>query len=107
MASSVDQKDRSVGEVAWRSFVLTFLLVLAGGLAVLYALIIAVDPYDTGRFPTFMPPGVSDVNQQTANASSGRNPIFNAAVFFARPRPIADLRRWRLRPRNPHGPSVE
>jgi hypothetical protein len=81
VASSVDQKDRSVGEVAWRSFVLTFLLVLAGGLAVLYALIIAVDPYDTGRFPTFMPPGVSDVNQQTANASSGRNPIFNAAVF--------------------------
>jgi hypothetical protein len=81
LASGIERKDDSIGNAAWRRFVRTFLAVLLGGLAVLYALIIAIDPYDTGRFPTFMPVGVSDENQQTASASNGRNPIFDAAVF--------------------------
>ena len=81
MARAVERKDQVIGDAAWRRFTLTFLLVLGGGLAILYALIIVIDPYDTGRFPTFMPVGVSDENQQTASASNGRNPIFNAAVF--------------------------
>src|SRR5262249_62317569 len=60
---------------------MTFVLVFGGGLALLYVLIVAIDPYDSGRFPTFMPAGVSDENQQTASASNGRNPAFDAAVF--------------------------
>jgi len=60
---------------------MTFVLIFGGGLALLCILIIAIDPYDSGRVPTFMPAGVSDENQQTANASDGRNPRFNAAVF--------------------------
>jgi hypothetical protein len=75
------EHDEKAANAAWKRFVRTFVLVFAGGLAVLYALIIAIDPFDSGRFPTFMPPGVSDENQQTANASNGRNPTFSAAVF--------------------------
>lgn len=81
MANAAERKHELTGDPAWRRFTLTFLLVLGGGLAILYALIIAIDPYDTGRFPTFMPVGVSDENQQTASASNGRNPMFDAAVF--------------------------
>ena len=81
VTASVERKDEPVSDAIWRRFVLTFLAVLLGGLAVLFALIIVIDPYDTGRFPTFMPVGVSDENQQTASASNGRNPIFDAAVF--------------------------
>jgi hypothetical protein len=81
LAGSLQQGDKIIGDAAWRRFVTTFLAVLLGGLAVLYALIVMIDPYDSGRFPTFMPPGVSDENQQTASASNGRNPAFDAAVF--------------------------
>jgi hypothetical protein len=81
VTAGIERNEKPVGDAAWRRFVLTFVGVLAGGLVVLYALIIVIDPYDTGRFPTFMPVGVSDENQQTASASNGRSPIFNAAVF--------------------------
>jgi hypothetical protein len=77
----LEHSEKVVGEAAWRRFVLTFVFTFGGGLALLYVLIIAIDPYDSGRFPTFMPVGVSDENQQTANASNGRNPTFSAAVF--------------------------
>lgn len=81
MAGSLEHNEKIIGDAAWRRFVMTFVLVFGGGLALLYVLIVAIDPYDSGRFPTFMPAGVSDENQQTANASDGRNPAFNAAVF--------------------------
>ena len=80
MADRTGQKG-SIADADWRRFVTTFLAILLVGLALLYALIIAIDPYDTGRYPTPMPPGVSDENQQTASASNGRNPAFDAAVF--------------------------
>ncbi len=81
MAVSLEHHETIISDAAWRRFVTTFVSVFGGGLALLYILIIAIDPYDSGRFPTFMPAGVSDENQQTANASDGRNPRFNAAVF--------------------------
>ncbi len=81
MAKGADPKTMSISDADWRRFVMTFLLVFLGGLAVLYGLIIAIDPYDTGRYPTPLPPGVSDENQQTASASNGRSPAFDAAVF--------------------------
>ncbi len=81
MPGRLEHNEKAIGDATWRRFAMTFLLVFGGGLALLYVLIIAIDPYDSGRFPTFMPVGVSDENQQTASASNGRNPIFNAAVF--------------------------
>jgi hypothetical protein len=48
--------------------------------ALLFALLLLIDPYDTGRFPSFGLIGVQDRSMRTADASRGRNPHFNAAV---------------------------
>jgi hypothetical protein len=64
----------------WRRFALTFLGVF-GAVGVLYLALLVIDPYDTGRFPTFMKPGVVDEGQRTSNASHGRDPRFTAAVI--------------------------
>ena len=66
---------------AWRRFAVTFLAVFFGGIGSIYAFLLLVDPYDTGRFPTPMNPGIVDTGPRTANASRGRDPRFNAAVF--------------------------
>jgi hypothetical protein len=68
-------------ERVWRRFALTFLAVFFGGIGSIYVALVVIDPYDTGRFPTFMRPGVVDNNQRTASASRGRDPRFNAAVI--------------------------
>jgi len=65
----------------WRRFALASLGVFFIGLGIIYAALIVLDPYDTGRFPTFMHPGVTDIEQRTASASHGRNPAFDAAIF--------------------------
>jgi hypothetical protein len=65
----------------WRRFAMVFLGVFFGGLGSIYACLVLVDPYDTGRLLTLLPPGVFDGGQRTANASRGRDPQFNAAVF--------------------------
>jgi hypothetical protein len=66
---------------AWRRCAIAFLAVFFGGIGSIYAFLLVVDPYDTGRFPTPLPPGVVDTGQRTANASRGRDPRFNATVF--------------------------
>jgi hypothetical protein len=48
--------------------------------ALLFALLLLIDPYDTGRFPSFGLVGVRDRSMRTADASRGRDPHFNAAV---------------------------
>src|SRR6266853_6440840 len=68
-------------DAVWRRFALTFLVAFFGGFGLIYAALVLIDPYDTGRFPTFMRPGVFDGGQRTANASRGRDPQFNAAVI--------------------------
>ena len=50
-----------------------------GGL--LFGVLLLVDPYDTGRFPSFGITGIGDRSMRTADASRGRNPRFNAAVI--------------------------
>jgi hypothetical protein len=65
---------------AWRRFALLFLAFFGGALGLIYVGLIVIDPYDTGRFPTFMKPGVIDSGQRTSNASHGRDPRFDAAV---------------------------
>jgi hypothetical protein len=71
----------NVGEAAWRRFVFVVLTVFGGGIVFIYVALLVLDPYDTGRFPTFMPPGIPDEHAQINIASRGRNPSFNAAVF--------------------------
>jgi hypothetical protein len=66
---------------AWRRFAFLFLAVFGGGIGLIYAALLVIDPYDTGRFPTFMKPGVIDSGQRTSNASHGRDPRFDAAVI--------------------------
>lgn len=41
----------------------------------------AIDPYDTGRSPLFVREGVRPQGPRTANASRGRDPSFNGAIF--------------------------
>lgn len=68
------------GDASWRRFDrLAVLCALIGALGV-YLLLIVADPYDTGRFFSW-PVGISDGSPLTANASRGRDPRFNAAVF--------------------------
>jgi hypothetical protein len=70
-----------VPDRVWRRFALLFLGLFGGGIALVYVALLVIDPYDTGRFPTFMKPGVVDSGQRTSNASHGRDPRFDAAVI--------------------------
>jgi hypothetical protein len=68
-------------EHVWRRFAISFLVLFGGGMAFVYLALLVIDPYDSGRFPTFMRPGVVDSGQRTSNASHGRDPRFDAAVI--------------------------
>jgi hypothetical protein len=72
---------KPIPDRVWRRFALTFLGVFGGGVGLVYAALLVIDPYDTGRFPTFMSSGVVDEGQRTSNASHGRDPRFTAAVI--------------------------
>jgi hypothetical protein len=50
-----------------------------GGL--LFGVLVLIDPYDTGRFPSFGLVGIGDRSMRTADASRGRAVRFNAAVI--------------------------
>src|SRR5262245_26823747 len=66
---------------AWRHWLATFLGVLVAVFGGLYAAVVLLDPYDTGRFAVLPSVGVVDGNPRTANASRGRDPQFDAAIF--------------------------
>jgi hypothetical protein len=68
-------------EAAWRGYALRLIAVFGAVLAVVFAFIIAVDPYDSGRFPGIGLVGISDATQRTADVSLGRSNEFNAAIF--------------------------
>ena len=65
----------------WRRWLLAFLSVPLLGGALLLAFLIAVDPYDTGKFGVLGIDGVDDQNTRTAIPSRARDPQFNAAVI--------------------------
>lgn len=71
----------SATEQAYRRCAIAFLAVFFGGIGLTYAFLLVVDPWDTGRFPTPMPGGVSDIERRTATASRGRDPRFDSAIF--------------------------
>jgi len=66
---------------AWRRFVKLFVATLVTSLAVIYFLVLVLDPYDSGRMTNLAVSGVVDENPRTANASRGRDPGFNSVVI--------------------------
>lgn len=77
MSSSISSSESP----AWGRWLATFLCALALGATAIFALVILVDPYDSGRFGWLGIKGVDDDNPLIASASRGRDPQFNAAVF--------------------------
>jgi hypothetical protein len=79
MNSSISSSDSI--DPRWRGFVVVFVaasaLLLAGTLGFLAAL----DPYDTGRLGLVHRAGVAEQGPRTANASRGRDPHFDSAIF--------------------------
>jgi len=65
----------------WRRWLVTFLSTPLLGAAFLLALLIAIDPYDTGKFGLFGIDGVDDQNTRTAIPSRARDRQFDAAVI--------------------------
>lgn len=66
---------------AWARFAAWLLGVAGALLATLLALVVFLDPYDTGRFALLRTPGVADQGPRTAHASRGRDPAFGGAIF--------------------------
>jgi hypothetical protein len=60
---------------------LAFLGGLALGALLVLAVMITIDPYDSGRFGLLGIEGVADSTESTANASRARDPQFDSAIF--------------------------
>lgn len=83
MSSSISSSDAVVAEreaSAWGRWLAIFLGALAIGAAAVYALVLIVDPYDSGRAGLLGIEGVNDASPRTANASRARDPQFDSAV---------------------------
>jgi hypothetical protein len=78
MSSSISSSEPAP---EWGRWLTAFLGALALGAALVFAFVIAVDPYDSGRFGFLGIEGVSDLNPRTANASRARDPQFDSAII--------------------------
>jgi hypothetical protein len=65
----------------WRRCLAVFVGVVVGGGLLIIAFLLAVDPYDSGRFNVFGIQGVDDRSPATANASRARDPQFDSAII--------------------------
>jgi hypothetical protein len=84
MTSSISSSEPiSVPETAseWRRWLVAFLSVPVVGACLILAFLIAVDPYDTGKFGLVDIDGVDDQNTVTAIPSRARDPQFDSAVI--------------------------
>jgi acyl carrier protein len=79
--SSFTSSSEASPDVAWRRWLLAFVSILILTSAVLYGLLVLIDPYDSGRFWNFGISGILDEAPRTANVSRARNANFDAAVF--------------------------
>jgi hypothetical protein len=80
MTSSTSSSE-AVTASTWRRWLVSFAAVFAVAFALIWFLLLLLDPYDSGRFPGLRVSGVVDRNPRTANAGRGRNALFDAAVF--------------------------
>jgi hypothetical protein len=78
MNSSISSSDTAS---EWGRCLRAFLGVLALGGSLMLGIMIAVDPYDSGRFGWLGIEGVADSTAVTANASRARDPQFDSAIF--------------------------
>ena len=83
----------SVIDSRWRRAALACIASFAGTLALVLIVVVVIDPYDSGRFPTFMPAGSPDQRQPTIAISRGRDPRFNAAMIGSSRSVLVDPRR--------------
>ena len=65
----------------WARWLRAFVATLAFTVMLLLALVIAIDPYDSGRFGYLGIAGVNDMSPNTASVSHARDPQFDAAVI--------------------------
>jgi hypothetical protein len=77
MSSSISSSDADAG---WARWLAAFAATLALAAAMVFAAVIAIDPYDSGRFGSGIA-GTSDTNPNLANASHARDPRFNATII--------------------------
>ena len=80
MSSFTSRSDITEG-AEWGRWLGVFLSALALGAALVFALVLAVDPYDSGRVGILGIAGVDDATPRTANASRARDPQFDSAVI--------------------------
>ena len=83
MSSSISSSDAVLAPSeasAWGRWLVTFLGALALGAALVFALVLIVDPYDSGRVGLLGIKGVNDASPRTANASRARDPQFDSAI---------------------------
>jgi len=82
MSSSISSFDAAADTApAWGRWLATFVGALALGAAAIFALVLIVDPYDSGRVGLLGIKGVNDASPRTANASRARDPQFDSAVI--------------------------
>jgi hypothetical protein len=84
MNSSISSSEAIVAQSeasAWGRWLAAFLGALVLGAALVYALVLVVDPYDSGRVGLLGIRGVDDASPRTANASRARDQQFDSAVI--------------------------
>ena len=81
ISRSGDPLGGSFGPKVWRHFALLMAGAFFGMLGLLLLIILFIDPYDSGRFPSLGIKGVSLFFQRYANAGLARSENFNAAIF--------------------------
>ena len=80
MSSFISSSDAAEG-AEWGRWLAAFLGAAALGAALVFALVLTVDPYDSGRVGILGIAGVDDASPRTANASRARDPQFDSAVI--------------------------
>jgi hypothetical protein len=81
MNSSTSNSDEGSETAVWRRFNGVFAGAALTVFVFTYAIVLAVDPYDAGRFAVVRKHGVPAQGPRTANASRGRDPAFDSAII--------------------------
>ncbi|MGJ4887730.1 hypothetical protein [Bradyrhizobium sp. HKCCYLR20261] len=80
MSSSTSSSD-AVASAIWERCIAAFLAALGGGALLVLALMVAIDPYDSGRFGLLGIKGTGDSWTPTGQVSRARDPDFDSAVI--------------------------
>ena len=81
VALSVSNTSISDETAEWSRCLRAFLVTVAICVSLVFAFVISVDPYDSGKFGFFGIKGVADRNSVTASASRARDNSFDSAII--------------------------